>query len=231
MQAVILAAGLGTRLRPITEQIPKCLVPVQGKPLLTHILESLPQIIDEIVIVRGYLGEMVEAEYGHAFNGHRLTYVTQPELTGSGGALLDAEQSISDEPFMVLHGDNLYAPDDLANLSRHPWVMAIHHMTRDKPTMTFGLNGRGEIIEYHMASETERQAPIWVCTGAYVLDRTIFGVPPVSVGNDEFGLPQMLLSTIHDRPLPAVRFTHWLEVNTLAELSQASQAGSFDKNH
>ena len=224
MQAIILAAGLGTRLWPITEQIPKCLALVSGRPLLTHILDALPGSIDEIVIVRGYLGELIEAEYGQSFDGRPIRYVTQPALTGSGGALLAAEQAVTTEPFMVLHGDNLYGARDLEALGRQAWAMAVHQTQRDKPTMTFEFNINGEIVEFHASSDAEREKPIWVCTGAYMLNRAIFRVPPVSVGKGEFGLPQTILSTIHDRPLAAVKFGSWHEVNTLDELAAANQA-------
>jgi len=77
MQCVILAAGKGTRLRPLTENCPKPLVEVGGKTLLDHIVGALPSSVDELIIVTGYLGEMIEAYCGTEFHGRKVTYVTQ----------------------------------------------------------------------------------------------------------------------------------------------------------
>jgi len=71
MQCVILAAGKGTRLRPLTENCPKPLVEVGGKTLLDHIVGALPSSVDELIIVTGYLGEMIEAYCGTEFHGRK----------------------------------------------------------------------------------------------------------------------------------------------------------------
>ena len=77
MQGVILAAGKGLRLRPITETVPKALVDVCGTPLIFHILNSLPATVTEIFVVVGYLGEQIVAAIGDAFDGKSVRYVTQ----------------------------------------------------------------------------------------------------------------------------------------------------------
>ena len=76
MQAVILAGGMGTRLRPVTEQIPKVMVPVNGKPFLLHLLELLRnQGIDDVVLCIGYLGEQVRDFFGNGESlGIRIRY-------------------------------------------------------------------------------------------------------------------------------------------------------------
>src|SRR5208283_4063956 len=107
----ILAGGLATRLRPITEKIPKSLVPVAGKPFLAHQLELLhARGIRRVVLCIGYLGEMIQREFsdGGAF-GVRLDYSFDgPKLLGTGGAIKRALPLLSDE-FFVLYGDS-YLP-------------------------------------------------------------------------------------------------------------------------
>jgi NDP-sugar pyrophosphorylase family protein len=109
----ILAGGLATRLRPITEKIPKSLVPVAGKPFLAHQLELLhARGIRHAVLCIGYLGEMIHREFGDgsAF-GVRLDYSFDgPKLLGTGGALQRALPLLGDE-FFVLYGDS-YLPVD-----------------------------------------------------------------------------------------------------------------------
>ena len=106
----ILAGGLATRLRPITEKIPKSLVPVAGKPFLAHQLELLySRGIRRVVLCVGYLGEMIECDYGNAAFGIQLDYSFDgAKLLGTGGAIKRALPKLGDE-FFVLYGDS-YLP-------------------------------------------------------------------------------------------------------------------------
>jgi NDP-sugar pyrophosphorylase family protein len=107
----ILAGGLATRLRPITEKIPKALVPVAGRPFLEHQLEYLrSQGINRVVLCVGYLGEMIRDQYGDgAAWGVRIDYSFDgPTLLGTAGALKQAMPLLG-EKFFVLYGDS-YLP-------------------------------------------------------------------------------------------------------------------------
>jgi NDP-sugar pyrophosphorylase family protein len=111
----ILAGGLATRLRPITEKIPKVLVSVAGRPFLTHQLELLKrQGITRAVLCLGHLGEMVREQFGDgSAHGLRLEYSFDgPVLLGTGGALKQALPLLG-EKFFVLYGDS-YLPIDFA---------------------------------------------------------------------------------------------------------------------
>jgi NDP-sugar pyrophosphorylase family protein len=119
----ILAGGLATRLRPITEKIPKSLVPVAGKPFLAHQLELLQSRgIRRAVLCIGYLGEMIQREFGNGSTyGIRLDYSFDgPSLLGTGGAIKRALPLLGDE-FFVLYGDS-YLPVEyrpIAEFFRH----------------------------------------------------------------------------------------------------------------
>lgn len=107
----ILAGGLATRLRPLTDKIPKVLVPVAGKPFLAHQLELLRRHgITRVVLCLGHLGEMVRQQFGDgSAHGVRLDYSFDgPTLLGTGGALKQALPSLG-EKFFVLYGDS-YLP-------------------------------------------------------------------------------------------------------------------------
>jgi len=111
----ILAGGLATRLRPITEKIPKSLVPVAGKPFLIHQLELLrARGIRHAVLCIGYLGEMIQREVGDGAQfGIKLEYSFDgPKLLGTGGAIKRALPMLGQE-FFVLYGDS-YLPMDYA---------------------------------------------------------------------------------------------------------------------
>ncbi|GGL68353.1 UTP--glucose-1-phosphate uridylyltransferase AglF [Halocalculus aciditolerans] len=108
MQAVVLAAGEGTRLRPLTEDKPKGMVEVAGKPILTHCFEQLADLgADEFVVVVGYMKEKIIEHYGDEFQGIPITYAHQREQKGLAHALLTVEEYIDDD-FMLMLGDNIF---------------------------------------------------------------------------------------------------------------------------
>jgi glucose-1-phosphate thymidylyltransferase len=108
MKAVVLAAGEGTRLRPLTEDKPKGMVEVDGKPILTHCFEQLTGLgADELVVVVGYLKERIIEHYGDEFEGVPITYTHQREQNGLAHALLSVEEHIDDD-FMLMLGDNIF---------------------------------------------------------------------------------------------------------------------------
>jgi NDP-sugar pyrophosphorylase family protein len=113
LPVIILAGGLATRLRPITERIPKTLVEVAGRPFLEHQIELLKRNgIFEIILCVGYLGEMIEQRYGDGEAlGVRIRYSFDgPKLLGTGGAIKKALAVLPDA-FFVLYGDS-YLPVD-----------------------------------------------------------------------------------------------------------------------
>jgi NDP-sugar pyrophosphorylase family protein len=110
MQAVILAGGLGTRLRPVTEKIPKPMVPVAGKPFLEHQISCLrEQGIQDILLLTGYLGEQIEQFFGDGSeHGVRIAYSKEEVPLGTAGAVQLAASKLNDI-FLVLNGDT-YLP-------------------------------------------------------------------------------------------------------------------------
>ena len=112
MKAVILAAGEGTRLRPLTLETPHPLIQVAGKCIIERILESLPSSIDEVVLVVEYLKEKIESHLGDHFQSLKITYVPQGKMRGTYGALCSAKELLN-ERFLVLNGDDLHSKEEL----------------------------------------------------------------------------------------------------------------------
>jgi dTDP-glucose pyrophosphorylase len=109
MKAVILAAGRGARMRPLTCARPKALIPVAGRPLLEHVIAGLvSQGVHDFLVVIGYLGDQIESHFGTGEAlGCSITYRLQPEATGSGHAALLAEDFAAGEPFLLSFADIL----------------------------------------------------------------------------------------------------------------------------
>ena len=120
MKALLLAAGLGTRLRPITDVIPKCLVPINGKPLLEYWLENLTKVgVDEFVINTSYLSEQVEVFIKKSKYAKNVTLTHEDKLLNTGGTLLANKEFFENETFMLVHADNLCFCDFNAFLESH----------------------------------------------------------------------------------------------------------------
>lgn len=108
MQAVVLAAGKGTRLRPLTDDKPKGMVEIDGEPILTHCFDQLVDLgADELVVVVGYLKERIIDHFGDEYDGVPITYTHQREQQGLAHALLTVEEHIDDD-FMLILGDNVF---------------------------------------------------------------------------------------------------------------------------
>ncbi|MBN2437585.1 MAG: nucleotidyltransferase family protein [Deltaproteobacteria bacterium] len=135
MRALLLAAGLGTRLRPITDKIPKCLVPICGKPLLGYWLDLLlPNGIDRILINTHYLPGAVHSYIASSPWKDSIELVHEHELLGTGGAVLRNRNFFRNESFLVTHADNLTRFDTLNFLKAHacrPSGVEITMMTFD----------------------------------------------------------------------------------------------------
>ena len=118
VSAVILASGLGTRLRSVVADRPKVLAPIGGRPLLAYLFDQLIAAgIREAVLATGYRGEQIEAALGTAYGPLRLRYSPEPSPLGTGGALRLA-WSLLAAPSALVMNDDSYCQADLAALPR-----------------------------------------------------------------------------------------------------------------
>ena len=120
MRAMLLAAGLGTRLRPLTDRVPKCLVPIHGKPLLAYWLDLLFQgPVERALVNTHYLPAVVRLFVQSSPWRERVTLVHEETLLGTGGTVLRNRDFLENEAFMVVHADNLSRFDVAAFVERH----------------------------------------------------------------------------------------------------------------
>jgi choline kinase len=122
MKAVILAAGMGTRLRPMTLNMPKCMIDLHGKPLIEYSLDALvSNNFKEVIFVLGYLGETIRSHYGQQYQGMRLSYLSNPDF-GTTGSMYSLSQTKGhiDEDILLLESDLLYDPAAIKTLLSRP---------------------------------------------------------------------------------------------------------------
>ncbi|EKP7735229.1 nucleotidyltransferase family protein, partial [Campylobacter coli] len=111
MQAIVLAGGLGTRLRSVVQDLPKPMAPINGEPFLAFVLEHLKkQGITEVILSVSYKYELIQEYFKDEFHGMRIRYNIEKELLGTGGAIKDALKLIKNEVY-VLNGDTFFDID------------------------------------------------------------------------------------------------------------------------
>lgn len=140
--AVVVAAGQGTRMRPLTERRPKPLLPAGGKSLLEHVLDTCADHVDRYVVVVGYEGEQVRETIGDEYAGSPVEYVTQDEQLGTAHAVEQAREYV-DERFFVLNGDVVIDPELVADLARTEGsAMAVKPVADPRNYGVVALDGR-----------------------------------------------------------------------------------------
>lgn len=158
MKAVLLAAGLGTRLRPLTETVPKCLVPIHGRPLLGYWLDLLFKsgCVERVLINTSYLADAVRAFIAENEWRDRIDLVHETELLGTGGTIAVNRDWIGTEPCIIAHADNLTRFDVAGFIDRHrnrPSEAEITMMTFETDTpQSCGiveLDGAGVVQQFH----------------------------------------------------------------------------------
>ena len=218
MQALILAGGEGTRLRPLTSTVPKPVVPLVDRPFIGFMLDWLRgHGVDEVVMSCGFLASGVRNVLGDgsAF-GLRLSYVEEPRPLGTGGALKFAE-SLLDERFLMLNGDVLCDFDLSAQIARHEatGARATLALAPVEDPSAYGLvrlAPDGSVTEFVEKPSPDQIDTNNISAGAYVLERSVLDLlapdEPASIERDVF--PRL----VGDGLYGFVGEGYWLDIGT-----------------
>jgi len=219
MQAVILAAGKGTRLKPLTASIPKSLIEVNGTPIIEQTLKALPNNVHEIFIVVGYLKEKIQEYLGDEWNGKKIHYVEQEDLDGTGSALHLVKSRLKDK-FIVVNGDDIYNESDLERLSTHPLGILVKETSEN--IKGFLLENEQHHMEAIEGNAPDSEIKLQVC-GAYILDERFFRYKLAEItthAKTEFSLPHTLVSMAKDCDIVVERATWWYPIGTYKQLRE-----------
>ncbi|MCA9358358.1 NTP transferase domain-containing protein [Candidatus Kaiserbacteria bacterium] len=220
MQCVILAAGKGTRLRPLTENTPKPLVKVAGKTLLDHIVEALPSAVDELILVTGYLEEQIKEHCGEEFHGRKVTYVHQAEQKGTGHALWLCKDLIKGR-FLFMFADDLHGAQDIARATS--FTRSMLTLTTDTPER-FGIVVRhpdGTLAQ--MIEKPDHPPSNLASTGVMVLDEHIFGYELKVERKGEFYLTDVIEEYAKDYPIAVVEQNLWIPIGYPEDIDKAER--------
>ncbi len=233
LRAVVLAAGEGSRMWPLAENKPKHLLPVAGKPILSHVLQALAECsVREVVVVIGFRGDLIRSALGDGNTfGLQISYLQQDKLTGTASALRLASSSVGKEPFLAVYGDlwiNSSAVQAVLEKAHDcPRVIGLVRMKNPSDYGVVKVDGDRvrRIVEKPARSRVEEG---WVNTGIYALDASVFEYvekAPVSK-RAEYELTsslQRLLFEGKDVRAAVVAREDWLDVGRPWDLLEANE--------
>ena len=226
-----MAAGLGTRLSPITDHVPKPLVPVANRPALEHLLVRLPAAgVREVAINLHHHGDAVRAAFGDGSRlGLEIHWSYEPELLGTAGGAGPVADFLraSGEPFLVLSGDGLHAIDLAALVRRHREAQAVGTLTvlEIEDPSRFGvcvLDDAGLITAFQEKPPLAEALSRWASCGVYCFEpRVLDRVPPGRFSDwARDVLPAMLADG--DRLAAYRTDAYWSDIGTVADLLRAN---------
>ncbi|WP_251344433.1 sugar phosphate nucleotidyltransferase [Haloplanus halophilus] len=218
MKAVVLAAGKGRRLWPLTENRPKPMLPVANRPILEHIFNALSQtVLSEVICVVGANRERIQNHIGNTYRNIDITYVVQEPQLGTGHALLQAESHLG-ESFIALNGDRIIDAElieaviDRQQETTDP-VMAITRVEAPSRYGVVELDGQ-TVVGLDERPHPDRTTSNYINAGVYAFGPEIFAAIRRTDTHGEQALTDALTSYIDDRRLEAVRYQGtWLDVS------------------
>lgn len=223
MQAILPIAGKSSRMAK-KYQGPKQLLPVLGKPLVEYMLESLPEAIDELVLVVGgpYENE-IRAYFGDEHGGRKISYVRQEQPLGLGHAIQQAKDLVKGR-FIITAPDDIYNKADLEKMIAEPDMAALTMKRDDWQNFgVFVLDENGYIKK--MVEKPKEFVSPYVSAGAcYVLDQEFFDVTVPPSGRGEIELPDIVNALINERgrKCKAIETSFWVAINDPDQLDVAN---------
>jgi len=222
MQTVVLAAGKGTRMRPLTDHAPKPMLPVAGRPLVVHCLEAaIAAGATRLVVVVGYEAESIRAALAERDWEIPVTVVVQEEQRGTADAVRTANPELAAEPFVVLNGDVLYDTASLAELYQSGPAVGSYRV--ENPSAYGVLDVEDGQVRGVDEKPATPQSDL-VNTGAYVFPAAAREWLSVDESDrDELELTDVLQRCCEATAVTAVPFDRWLDVGRPWELLAANE--------
>lgn len=221
-----MAAGRGSRMGTLTEKTPKPMLEVAGKTLLEHKFDVLPDVVDEIVLVVGYLQEVIRERFGDAYEGRKVQYVTQKNFVGGTMDALSQAHGILHGRFFVMNGDNIYSGVDMQNCLQYEWATVVEKTEELGYAANVIAKEDGTVLDI-IESSYHTGGPGLGNLNLYLFDTRLFDYPLIPKGprSSEVGLPQTAVaasktSGIEFKIVPA---TFWVQIKDPSDLKRAEK--------
>ena len=216
MKAIILAGGRGKRLRPITDKIPKPLIPINNKPLIERTIKYLKKYgITEIVISSGYKSNLIEKFLKKKKNfGCNIIFSIEKTPLGTGGAVRKALRFVDEESFVVLNGD-IVTNSDLKKILKKPNTIAANELKTKFGTMDIRNN---KILKFN---EKKDVSDVWMNPGIYHLSKNIEKIIPRKGSLEGIVFPKMA----KNKTLETIKFKNalWFSIDSHKDIEECSK--------
>lgn len=218
MKAVILAAGKGTRMRPLTEDTPKPLLPVAGKPIIDHNIEKIQDTVEEIIIVAGYEIDQFRDRYG---DRDKIRIVEQEEALGTADAALQAGKFVDDKA-IIMNGDDIYG-ESLENLTQKESAVLASEV--EDPT-NYGVFKTEEGEVTGIVEKPDNPPSNLANTGVYVVKHKFFELLSKVEKSDrgEYEITNALQEYFDKEEVEMVKADRWLPCSYPWQLINANEA-------
>ncbi len=222
MKAILLAAGKGTRIRPLSDNRPKPMLPVVDRPLLAHTADAaIDAGATELILVVGYEADAVREYFGDTYRGVPVSFAVQHDQAGTADAVAAARDHLDDSPFAVLNGDNLYDPAAINQLfEAAPAVGAIEV----EDPRNYGVLETADGAVTNIVEKPDNPPSTLANAGAYVFPaaaREWLSVPTSERGERE--ITDVLARVLDRHTVTPVTFDDWLDVGRPWELLEANE--------
>jgi UDP-N-acetylglucosamine diphosphorylase / glucose-1-phosphate thymidylyltransferase / UDP-N-acetylgalactosamine diphosphorylase / glucosamine-1-phosphate N-acetyltransferase / galactosamine-1-phosphate N-acetyltransferase len=220
MQAVILAAGKGTRMHPLTLSKPKQLIEANGKPIIEHIISALPEEITEVIMVIGYKGDMIMEHCGEEFCGRKMQYVWQHEPLGTAHALEQAKHLLHGS-FLVMYGDDLVDGATIKKALQHKSCLLAYEHPDPRAFGVIELKDDGTLKT--IVEKPEKPTTNLVSASGLVLHTDLFNHYEEWPETGERYITHALNRYAQDNPVHIEQLSFWYPVNSLEQLEEAER--------
>jgi len=216
MKALILAGGRGKRLRPLTDKIPKSLIPINKKPLIQYTIKYLKKFgINEIIICSGYKSKQIQNFLKKKKNfGCKIEYSVEKNPLGTAGAIKNAIKNLSDESFLVINGD-IITNIDLKKILKKPNTIAANELKTKFGTMEIKNN---KILKFNEKTDVQN---VWMNPGLYHLSTDILKILPRKGSLEAEIFPKLAKK----KSLHTVKFKNvlWHSIDSFKDIELSSQ--------
>ncbi len=204
----------------LTKHAPKPMLKIKGKPILEYKIKALPRKIKEIIFVVGYYGEDIMNHFGREFDGRKITYIFQPVLNGTGGALY-AARSVLEDRFLVMMGDDLYHKKDIMAITKNNLAILAKEVEDPSKFGVLKKDKRGHLVDIIEKPKNSREN--LVASGMYMLNKKFFDYDLVFIGKGEFGLPQTIVSMKDKHKIKIQKASIWHPITSECDLIEAGK--------
>ena len=222
MKAIILAAGRGVRMMPLTAHTPKPLLKVNNRALIDYTIDLLPKEVSEVIVIVNYLGNQIIEYLNKNYFNLKFRFIWQKDLSGTYKAVELAKEYLRDEKFLVLFSDDLHSKKAVTELVKYDLGIIVAEAEHPERFGVVNLKN-GNIIDSIEEKPAEPKSN-FVNVGVHILDSRIFNYMPNPPVGSEYYLTEAIAKMLKDFKFAAIKTDFWLPIGYPEDITKAEAA-------